>query len=912
MFSAVLLVAAVIGGSVPAYAAPVMTGSISGRVVDGTGTPISGICVKVEKGTEVQSDEAGTYVIPDLEAGDYKAVFTDCNAPSRFVEQWYVGHLNADGADFVSVTDDTVTSLPDVTMVAGVVVSGTVTDVNSVPISDITVDIKPIGSVLITVSARSGADGSYTTVPMAPGDYKVQFTDSNPVPQWSPQYWKQAASWDSADTLKLVPADGDEHGGVDARLTTGATIEGTVRGPDHGPLEGMCVDANLTSDNGGTNWIAGSTTGSDGTYSIEHLPATDIRVHFRECNSGPYLDQWYNASADASSSTPVVLSAGEVRPRIDAELEMGISVSGRVRDANGDPIAGIGVNVNPTDSGGSGWGQTDSAGRFTTSGLAPGTYRVQFRDFSPEPEWASQYWRGKLSYSSAEILTLSGGDGPVRGGVNATLSRAAAVSGRVTRSGGAPVDQICVSAEVPFGEGTDWVGGATTAADGTYRITGLPATETVVRFQDCNNVGPYLQQWWEQQADGSTATPIVLEPGATRSGINAVMAAAAQIKGSVTDSAGHPLQGICAQATTATFVGGIAGTNEHGEYAIDLSQSGDYKVQFVDCRGTPRFAGEWWDNQKSRADGRVVSVATGQIVDGVDAVLALGATGSISGKLVNFHGAAMTTACVIAFVPDKFALVGQVNPDGTFTIPDVPSGTYALVFLGCDGGEPSGVVRDPQSAATSYRGVWWKGAVVDLADHGAPDPIRDGATLVAVRPGQDLTGFDWCFGCTAIEITSVTPTDGSLTVAFTTPGLLPAGIQSLAVAPAATGFSYTVTCTSPTGVTGVATGTSSPITVSGLTVGASYTCTVVASNGGVTVASSPVSEVVVSAENGTIPVVVPASLPTAASTPSAGSDLARTGADSMMQARLGLVLLALGGALVFAGRKRRRALVSRR
>jgi hypothetical protein len=271
----------------------------------------------------------------------------------------------------------------------------------------------------------------------------------------------------------------------------------------------------------------------------------------------------------------------------------------------------------------------------------------------------------------------------------------------------------------------------------------------------------------------------------------------------------------------------------------------------------------------------------------------------------------MTTVCVIAFVPDKFALFAMVGPDGTYSIPDVPSGTYALAFLGCDGGDPRPTVRDPQSPSTSYQGFWWKDALLDI-DRGSPDPIAQGATFVTVKPGAHLTGYDVCFGCTAITITGITPGDGSLTVAFETSGLLPAGVQSLAVNPAAAGFTYTATCTSSTGVAGSASGPTSPITVTGLTPGAEYTCRVTASDGSTTVAASAVSGGVQSASvpaspDGSIPVDLPAtgpSTPTVGAQASGGS-MARTGAESGLEARFGAALLALGLALVVAARKRK-------
>ncbi len=142
--------------------------------------------------------------------------------------------------------------------------------------------------------------------------------------------------------------------------------------------------------------LAGTVTDADGRYTIGQLPATDIRVHFRDCNSGPYLDQWYDTQSGYESSTPVVLAAGDDRTGIDAQLTEGTEVAGRVTDANGNPIAGISVNVNPVDSGSSVGAQTDSSGNYRTSALPPGAYRVQFRDGSSPATWASQFWNGQV------------------------------------------------------------------------------------------------------------------------------------------------------------------------------------------------------------------------------------------------------------------------------------------------------------------------------------------------------------------------------------------------------------------------------------------------------------------------------------------------------------------------------------
>jgi len=737
-----------VGGSA-ATAGP--GGSISGRVVDGSGTPVSGFCVNVENGPSGQTDGSGVYTIGGVSAGSHRVQYSDCRATPQYVTQWYLGHPDSGSAELVGVIDGADTPLADVQLALGVSVSGTVTDTNHAPIAGIAVNVNPTNPGSASVGAQTDASGNYTTSPALPGDYKVQFSDNGPTPTWAREYFNQKPSWNTADTVTLKTTDGSVHGGIDAQLSAGATVEGTATGPGGISLPGICVDANVPN-NGGYDGVGSATTASDGTYRIEALPATGVRIRFHDCNGGPYVEQWFDAKADFNSSTPVVLTAGTDRRDVNAQLVTGVSVAGHVTDTHGNPIAGISVNVNPTNSGSGGWAQTDSTGGYTTTAVIPGDYRVQFTAPGPNQAWASQYWNAKPSWNNADILTLAAGDAPVRGGVDAQLSAAAAVTGTVTAAGGGPAAGVCVSAQVDSPNGSDWVGGATSATDGTYTIGGVPATAVKIDFRDCNAVGPYVEQYWNDKPDFSSAVPLTLAPGEKRSGIDAQLAAAAEITGTVTDLATTPLEGICVQATTGTFVGGLAHTDSHGNYVINLATPGDYRVQFVDCTNTPTFAGQWWDGQPGSATASIVKVATGHVVTSINAALSPGAVGTISGTVVNSHHVAMSSACVIAYLPNQYAIFAPVHADGTYTVAGVPSGTYALAFVGCSGGNPSQTVQDPESSGTTYDAVWWHGVPLHLdanSNNGGPDPIAQGANLVTLQSAQDRTGYDWCFGCAA-------------------------------------------------------------------------------------------------------------------------------------------------------------------
>ena len=612
----VMVVGAFVATIALGTAGAVTPGSVSGRLVDATsGQPIEGICVSLEKGPATTTGADGTYLLTDVEPGSYTLQFTDCTAAPRFIAQWYLGADSSQNATPVTVSDGVDTPLGDVSLVEGVVVSGTVTG-SGVALEGANVEINPT-SAGVGANATTDAEGHYATAPLPKGSYRVRFT-SGPSGTWAPQYWQNQISWNTADTLDLAPTSGPSRTGVDADLQMAAQIGGTVTDSDGAPLAGVCVDANTATD-GSWNWINGTTTGPTGMYVIDSLPPSSLLVRFHDCSSGPHLEQWYQGASGPDTATSITLAPGEDRQGIDAQLTNGIVVSGHVSDGTGAPLAGISVSINPVDNGPGGWAQTDADGNYVTNGLPAGDYRVQFTSPGPDPAWATQYWHDRPTWNSADLLHLDAADGPNHGAVDAVMSASANVRGVVRTDGGDPVQGICVSAVVDTPSGPDWVGGAESGSDGSYELTGLPALATKIRFDDCHHAGPYAEQWWDRQPAYSSSTPIVLTPGSVSEGIDAALTRAAAITGHVTDRAGHPLKGICAQATTGSAFGGLAVTDDSGDYSILLAAAGTFRVQFVDCNDTPAYRAQWWDDQPTAATAAPIPVGAGATVDHIDA-----------------------------------------------------------------------------------------------------------------------------------------------------------------------------------------------------------------------------------------------------------------------------------------------------
>jgi carboxypeptidase family protein len=165
-------------------------------------------------------------------------------------------------------------------------------------------------------------------------------------------------------------------------------------------------------------------SGSDGKYAITDLPAGSYTVTVTR--TGYASQAW--GQARTLTGTPIVLAAAQQAANIDFPLVAGRSITGRILDEDGSPLAGAVVDALVAKTEGGALTlfsvvstQTDDRGEFRLFGLAPGQYYISaadpaFRSVSTPKgvlHYSPTYYPGESSADQAKPVALTGsGEAP--------------------------------------------------------------------------------------------------------------------------------------------------------------------------------------------------------------------------------------------------------------------------------------------------------------------------------------------------------------------------------------------------------------------------------------------------------------------------------------------------------------------
>jgi hypothetical protein len=304
-----------------------------------------------------------------------------------------------------------------------------------------------------------------------------------------------------------------------------------------------------------------------------------------------------------------------------ALLGQSASITGIVRGADGLPLTGacvsaIGSRRSVTTG-------TAPDGTFDITGLAPGSYQLEYRDCSAPVRFLSE-WSGGTAWqrSAAPVLVLPYQvkhvpvmtlrpvnpaallPDPARWRRLVTTARrlhsaaAAASAGKITgvvTGDGKPLRGICVVVDGEYG--------AMTGKHGRYAIGGLWPGRYYVSFEpqfDCADKANWLQQNYRGRNTLLGPPPgnlVKVAKGKTTRGIDGNLVRGGQISGTVTGPAGKRLRGICVEVWINIFGEGFgyeAATARNGTYELHALFPGHYSVSvFTGCGNngnyTPAF-----------------------------------------------------------------------------------------------------------------------------------------------------------------------------------------------------------------------------------------------------------------------------------------------------------------------------------
>ena len=341
------------------------------------------------------------------------------------------------------------------------------------------------------------------------------------------------------------------------------------------------------------NWIKGSSTDSDGNYSLS-MPAGTYKIQFVPSPSGGfYSPQWYDGKSNSVVADLVTVKGFQTTLNINAQLDIGGTISGRVTDVSGNGIPNVYIGAPDLYGNWTNGCSTDTGGNYSFN-LPAGTYKVHFSLSSSSGYYAPE-WFGKKSNSFvADLVTVTALQ--TTSNINAQLATGGKISGRVTGPSGRGIRNIFVYAADP--DFSYWIDGSTTDSNGNYSLN-APAGTWKVHFSSSPSTANYAPEWYDNKNYFQVGDLVTVVPGKTTFNVNAWLEIGGTISGRVTDTTANGIAGVYVQPydlNDDTIIFNGATTNSEGSYTIPL-RAGSYKVGFSLSPGAPNFASEWYNNK---------------------------------------------------------------------------------------------------------------------------------------------------------------------------------------------------------------------------------------------------------------------------------------------------------------------------
>ncbi len=538
---------------------PVTVVGISGTVTSHDGAPLSDVEVTALMNQPdgswqafrfATTDAAGHYAVVPLDTAIYRLRFWDNSGVYAF--EYYSDALSLETASDVPIIGDMVTGI-DASLSPAGYISGTVTMFDGQPPDWARVDLYVYNGSWwerIDYFFVNSTSNSYTFGGLASGVYRL-YVEGNYQGNWYNEYYDNAGNVESATDITVTAGAATTNVNVVLGDDGSGQIAGQVTSvlPEGASLEGIRVTAFISRTWDWGEQARSTSTNVSGTYQLMALGAGTYAVHFWD-PQGNYAFEYYSDTLTLANATPISLTEGALVSGINARLAPAGHISGTVTMFDGQPPDWGRVRLYVYN--GFWWERIDyfsvdsASNSYTFGGLASGVYRLRvYGDY--QGDRYSEYYDNADSLESATDITVTGGTATTNVNVVLGDDSSGQIAGQVTSGGGtgtgmlpegASLEGIRVTAFIS--RTWDWEQARTTSTNvsGTYQLMALGAGTYAVHFWDTQ--GNYAFEYYSDTLTLANATPISLTEGALVSGINARLAPAGHISGTVTVFDGQP------------------------------------------------------------------------------------------------------------------------------------------------------------------------------------------------------------------------------------------------------------------------------------------------------------------------------------------------------------------------------------
>lgn len=666
--------------------------TLSGKITNDAAAGIEGVTVTALKLGEdgfdyfdsVSTRVDGRYTLPVAYGGTYRLEFSGSN----YVTEYYDNVAEAaDATAFSDVTENLTGK--DAELARKSAITGTVTGPGGTgdPVRTrvaayrfVTSDDDPADGYWGEVrGVQTKADGSYA-LRLDPGTYHLEFQST---PTLSGEVYDNLHGSIAAGDDIVLSSDADSTASAaleaKAKISGKVTSAGETDDADEVPLASASVTAYQLID-GDDVYVANVETDAAGNYALAVDAGGTYKLGFEAAG---HQTEYFDDAPDLEDAASFEVTGNVVGK--DATLDAFPAIRGTVT-GGGRGLAGIEVTaqlLDDEDWADAGSTTTGTGGSYALR-LPPGTYRIGFTDASNR--YRTEFYNDVTTIDDAASIDL---DDDVT--ANATLAANPTITGTVTRPGGVvgvAVAAVGISVKalklVTDDDGSHWdqVSAATTASNGTYSL-GAPAGTYRLEFAD-DAGGLYRTEYYNDSSTVEGASDQVLGAGGLTAR-NAVLAARANIKGTVTGPSGSAAAGVTVRAYQQTFEEGTSywssvatvKTSASGDYAIPV-RDGTYRLGFSTADGS--LVTEYYQNKATVKLGEDVVVAGADVV-GKNAQLAVGA--GISGTVAVPDGEDFdpsVTAYRLDTTDGSWSRYDEVPADDGRYVISAPAGTYRVKF----------------------------------------------------------------------------------------------------------------------------------------------------------------------------------------------------------------------------------------